>query len=70
MSYKIVKTEHNGPKRGQGAWERKAYAKLISNKARRQNDKIAAGDKGCLWPKCSGCFKTFAEGGSQCVKEA
>lgn len=45
MSYKITKTEHNGPKKGKGAWERKQYAKLISNKSRRQNDKKAENEK-------------------------
>lgn len=28
MGYSIVKTEHNGPKKGRGAWMRKKAAKL------------------------------------------
>ena len=39
---KIVKTEHNGAKRGKGAWERKKDAKKFSNRRRRQDDKKAA----------------------------
>jgi len=37
-----MKTEHNGPKKGRGAyWGRKADAKRESNRARRIADKIA-----------------------------
>lgn len=39
MGHEIKRTEHNGPKRGRGAWMRKAAAKRQSNKARRQNDR-------------------------------
>lgn len=37
-----VKTEHNGAKKGAGAWwGRKAIAKYISNRLRRQRDKLS-----------------------------
>ena len=32
-----IKTEHNGPKRGQGAWMRRREAKFASNRIRRRN---------------------------------
>lgn len=35
----IVRTEHNGPKRGKGFYGRKAQAKKLSNKRRRINDR-------------------------------
>jgi hypothetical protein len=34
-------TEHSGPKKGKGAWDRKAYAKKASSKARRFEDRRA-----------------------------
>lgn len=38
-----MKTEHSGPKKGNGAyWGRKRDAKSISNKRRRGNDKREA----------------------------
>lgn len=40
-----MKTEHNGPKRGRGAyWGRKAEAKRVSRKLRRRNGKRACED--------------------------
>ena len=44
MANNIVKTEHNGAKHGQGAWEPKAIAKKYAKKARRQNDKKSIKD--------------------------
>lgn len=42
------KTEHNGPKRGRGAWCKKAEAKSMSNSYRRIEDarlaRLAMGD--------------------------
>jgi hypothetical protein len=40
MAYAIVKTEHNGPKRGKGAWMRKKDAKVASSKVRRRQAQI------------------------------
>ena len=38
-----IKTEHAGPKRGNGAyWGRKKEAKAVARKRRRRNDKEAA----------------------------
>lgn len=34
---KLLKTEHNGAKRGQGAWTTKYEAKTASRKRRRKN---------------------------------
>ncbi len=43
MAHAAKKTEHNGSKKGNGAyWGYKRDAKKDSNKRRRQNDKIAA----------------------------
>lgn len=39
---KEIKTEHSGPKKGKGAWDKKKVAKKTSNKARRQAGKKAA----------------------------
>ena len=40
MAYEVKKTEHNGPKKGRGAyWGHKADAKKESNRKRRINDK-------------------------------
>jgi hypothetical protein len=39
MAIAIVKTEHNGAKRGKGFWGTKKEAKTGSRKARRANDK-------------------------------
>ncbi|MBI2689322.1 MAG: hypothetical protein HYX27_23705 [Acidobacteria bacterium] len=45
MGYEAKKTEHNGPKRGKGAyWGRKREAKKQSNKIRRENGKSEIGD--------------------------
>ncbi|WP_416355555.1 hypothetical protein ACLNGM_15055 [Aureimonas phyllosphaerae] len=38
MEKSALKTEHCGPKRGRGAWCRKAVAKAHSNKYRRRAD--------------------------------
>jgi len=43
MAQKRVKTEHNGPKRGRGAfWGPRQEAKKESNRKRRTDDKRAA----------------------------
>jgi hypothetical protein len=40
MGYKARKTDHNGPKRGKGAyWGRKREAKKESNRRRRNNNR-------------------------------
>lgn len=39
LSAGAKKTEHNGPKRGRGAWCRKRDAKLASSKRRREYGK-------------------------------
>ena len=41
MAYTNVCTEHAGPKKGKGAWDRKAVAKKGANKARRAADRRA-----------------------------
>jgi len=41
MAIDIIKTEHNGPKRGKGYWGAKKDAKNFSRKKRRQNDRKA-----------------------------
>ncbi len=56
---KIVKTEHNGPKRGKGAWEPKKVAKKFSNRRRRQDDKKACEPVG---PGHDDCGREFCEG--------
>jgi len=41
MAYKAVKTEHDGPKRGEGAyWGYKRDAKKESDKVRRRANKV------------------------------
>ena len=42
MGMNAIKTEHNGAKKGKGAfWGRKVDAKAESRRARRRNDKAA-----------------------------
>jgi len=46
MADNAKKTEHSGPKKGNGAyWGYKAEAKKESNSKRRKNDKIEANSK-------------------------
>lgn len=47
MAYEARKTEHNGAKKGKGAfWGRKKDAKPESNRRRREDDKKASADAG------------------------
>lgn len=39
MAFACSKTEHNGPKRGQGFWGRKAEAEHQSSRTRRRNSR-------------------------------
>ena len=41
---RTVKSEHNGAKNGGGYWGPRAWAKAISKRVRRQNDKRAVKD--------------------------
>ena len=63
MGYEAKKTEHSGPKRGNGAyWGYKCEAKKESNRIRRENWKRETDTPTCVRPSDAGSAGNLSSG--------